>query len=247
MERLSHKLTGVITVSAGEDSKESIKKDLEKINNLGNPKKLTADDVFIRECWLTGDAVNCYFGRFRIEDLHKMVSMINGVALIVGHDKSSLPIGKFFGAEIKSKSMETVENKMEDVNFLVPKFYWMKNASNSDDLRDNIDGGIWNQASISWIFEKPTCSVCDKDIRMCEHIPGEFYKSGLCFFWYDKILSVLEGSIVYAGGHPGTQFLSSGDQAKLKDGVVDCETIEKKVVTFTYKGRSKKVGMPNVK
>lgn len=246
MERLAHKLIGQITVTAGKDNSNSSEQDLAKINNLGNPKQLTSDDVFIRECWLTGDAVNCYFGRFRIKDLQRMVSMIDGVALIVGHNKSSLPIGKFFGAEIKSKPTETFEGKTEDVSFLVPKFYWMKNASNSDDLRDNIDGGIWNQASISWIFEKPTCSVCDKDIRMCNHIPGELYKSGLCFFWYDEILGVLEGSIVYAGGHPGTKF-SNSEQAKLKDGVVDCDSINKKVLTLTYNGKSKKVGKPNVK
>lgn len=246
MERLAHKLTGQITVSSVHDSEKTIDQDIAKINGLGIPKKLTSNDVHIRECWLTGDAVNCYFGRFRTEDLTLMGSMVDGAPLLDSHDRMSLPMGRFFGATIQTKPTKLLDGKTEDVNYLVVKFYWMKDVVNSDDLLNNIDGGIWNEASISWIFNKPTCSVCDKDIRMCNHIPGEESKDGICFFWYDGILDVLEGSIVYAGGHPGTQFLSSVEQAKLKDGIIDCDSIKKKILTLNYNGKSKKIGMPNV-
>ncbi|MFC1493621.1 hypothetical protein ACFL6O_06620, partial [candidate division KSB1 bacterium] len=48
--------------------------------------------------------------------------------------------------------------------------------------------------------------LCGRDIRKCDHVPGKTYGKKLCFYWYEQLGEVLEGSIVYAGGHPGTGF-----------------------------------------
>jgi len=234
MPELIYKQLGKI--ETGELSQEQIANDVEFINtNLTPPKKLSPDDVYIRECYLTGNAVNCYYGRFRDKDLGKLLNLTNGVALLIGHNKGDSPIGKFFGGSVKSRNLTLRSGASEKTKFIVPKFYWMRSASNAEDLRTNIDGGVYNQASISWYYELPTCSICGKDIRMCSHVPGVEYKSGTCFYWYDDIKYVAEGSIVYAGGHPGTKFnleLTSDNE------------IKKKVITLKYGDRIIKHGLP---
>jgi|GEM_PF-636125 len=190
--------------------------DIAIINSLPNPPPLpvTAQDIYVRKCRLVGDSVNCHFGRFHTEDLTELLKKTQGVSCLIGHRKETAGIARFFDGSIeKHKARSIVTGELEDIQFVVPKIYWMKAHSQAEDLRVNIDGGIYHQASISWYFEKPTCGICGKDIRLCEHVPGKIYNNELCFFWYEEIGDVLEGSIVYAGGHPGTGF-ALNDSAK---------------------------------
>lgn len=234
MQELIYKQLGKI--ETGELSEEQIENDVSFINtNLTPPKKLTPDDVYIRECYLTGDAINSQMGRFRTKDLKKILAMTNGVALLIGHKKEESPAGKFFGGTIKSKVLGSLNGTEMKAKFIVPKFYWMRDASNAKDLKTNIDGGIYSQASISWRFRLPTCSVCSKDIRFCSHVPGEEYKAGICFYWYDEIIMVLEGSIVYAGAHPGTSFGLTVNSEN---------SIKKRIITLKYNDKIIKYGLP---
>lgn len=190
--------------------------DIAIINSLLNPPPLpvAAQDIYVRKCRLVGDSVNCHFGRFHTEDLPELLRKTQGVSCLIGHRKETAGIARFFDGFIeKHKARSIVTGELEDIQFVVPKIYWMKAHSQAEDLRVNIDGGIYHQASISWYFEKPICGICGKDIRLCEHVPGKMYNDKLCFFWYEEIGDVLEGSIVYAGGHPGTGF-ALNDSAK---------------------------------
>lgn len=234
MQKLICNQLGKIEIS--ELSEKQIAEDVNFINiNLAPPKKLTPDDVYIRECYLTGDAINCYQGRFRTKDLKKILAMTNGVALLVGHNKEESPVGKFFGGSVKSRNITFKNGNIEKVRFIVPKFYWMRDASNAKDLKTNIDGGIYNQASISWYYNLPTCSICNKDIRMCSHVPGQEYKDGICFYWYDEVKTVLEGSIVFAGGHPGTGFALTYSSDN---------PVKKRVISLKYGNKIIKYGIP---
>ncbi len=226
-------------------SKEEVDTDIAFINkNFDLPTELSADDVYIRECWLTGNAINCYFGRFRDKDLKILLELVNGAPLMDSHKKGGylglgqieLPLGKFFGGSVRSRMTKLFDGTEKKVKYIVPKFYWMRNVSVANDLKTNIDGGIWNQASISWTAEKVTCSVCGKDIRLCNHVPGEKDSKGeTIFYYYDNILGVSEGSIVYAGGHPGTGFgLAYNSENPIK----------KRIITLKYNDKIIKYGMP---
>jgi hypothetical protein len=174
--------------------------DIRAINSLSNPPPVpvSRSDVFVRRCRLAGDAVDAYHGCFRTADLPKLLAMIQGAPLLVGHDKRSLGVARFFGGEIAEH---------QNHRYVAPQFYWLRGHSSSDDLRVAIDGGLYSEASISFAYKKPTCSVCGEDIRTCAHLPGSKTQDGkTVFYWYDEIAAVLEGSLVYRGAEPGTGF-----------------------------------------
>ena len=175
--------------------------DLELIKALKNPPlmELTTGDIYIRKARLAGDRVDAYGGRFRTEDLPQLLKMIQGQPLLVGHRKDTLVVARFFNGSIEN---------YDGASYIVPRFYWLKLHSGAEDLRLSIDGGIVSQASISFTFRKPTCSVCGEDIRTCIHQVGKSYMntSQSCFYYYDDIVRVNEGSLVYQGAEPGTGF-----------------------------------------
>lgn len=184
----------------GEPSEE----DIRLINTLQNPPPVpvTARDIYVRRCRLAGDAIDSGFGRFRTEDLPKLLKMVQGAPALIGHRKEALGVARFFGGEIW-------QDTKSGITYIVPKFYWMKAHSAAEDIRVNIDGGIWCEASIGFIFRRATCSICHQEIRHCPHLPGKEYPEGLCFFYYDDIIRVTEGSFVYRGAQPGTGFMLS--------------------------------------
>ncbi len=182
--------------------------DISQINSLPNPPlvPVTTRDVYIRRVRLAGDAVDAGYGRFRTGDLPRLLDLLQGAPALVGHRKDTLGVARFFGGEVW-------QDPQSKISYIVPKFYWMRSHSASEDLRINIDGGIYNEASLGFIFRQPTCSVCNEDIRRCDHIPGREYREQPCFFYYDDILRVTEGSLVYRGAQPGTGFMLSGPAA----------------------------------
>ena len=200
--------------------------DAEKINALSNPPPVPVkkEDVYVRRCRLVSDAVDYSYGRFRTEDLPRLLNLIEGVSLIIGHRKDTVGVARFFNG-----GMETLEDvynpftqKKERITYCVPKFYWMKKHSEADDLRINIDGGIYHQVSLSWWYKKATCGICGKDMRECEHVPGREYSGVTGFYYYDEIGDVLEGSIVYKGGQPFTGFHLNKE---LNSGIEECGRI----------------------
>lgn len=184
--------------------------DLELINQLPNPPlvKLTSDDIHVRRCRLASDQVDSRFGRFRHEDLPQLLNLVSGAPVLIGHDKRTLGVARFFGGSIENR---------EEVSWVIPKFYWPKGTSQSDDLRIMIDSGVYNEASIAFVYRTPICSICGKDLRSCAHWPGREYDGELCFFYYDGIERVTEGSLVYRGAAPGTGMeLNSDDRSIAK-------------------------------
>ena len=173
---------------------------IEQINQLdGVLETVTKDDVYIRPLRLAGDAVDGGFGKFHTEDLPRVLAMTDGVPALTGHRKDSLPIGRFFGGDLVERN---------GVNYIRPNMFWSAQLEEGKKLKVNIDQGIYVEASLGFTFKTPTCSICGEDIRRCEHLPGREYDDELCFFWYDDILKVTEGSLVYRGAQPGTGFES---------------------------------------
>ena len=171
--------------------------DVKIINKLPNPPPvaLKPGEAYVRKLRLAGNQVNQQHGCFRDKDLKKLLKMVQGAPLLAGHVKEMLPMGRFFGGEI----VEHLGGQ-----YIAPKFYWPTGRSDAENLRIDLDSGVVCEASISFAFQKPTCSICGEDIRMCDHIPGEEYKTGVCFYWYDDIVRVWEGSLCYRGAHPNT-------------------------------------------
>ena len=70
---------------------------IELINqNIQPPEPLTEDDVHIRVMYIISDQVNSYGGKFPIEEMEKVASLLIDSPVLVGHRKDKLPVGRNF-------------------------------------------------------------------------------------------------------------------------------------------------------
>ncbi|MBZ0266163.1 hypothetical protein K8I28_16015 [bacterium] len=169
------------------------------IQSLPNPPlvDLKKEELIVRRCRLASDQIDSRFGRFRSDDLPRLLELVNGAPVLIGHDRRTLGVARFFGGEVQKRG---------DSTWILPLFYWHKEHSQAEDLRVMIDSGVYSEASIAFLYQKPTCSICGNDLRQCSHWPGRKYDGKLAFYWYDEIERVTEGSLVYRGAAPGTGF-----------------------------------------
>ncbi|MDH3890926.1 MAG: hypothetical protein OEV49_07550 [candidate division Zixibacteria bacterium] len=244
---------GRVTAKLAEPA-EQVSADLvELINkNVNPPTPIVADDVFVRAMYIVSDEVNSFGGRFPVEEHKRLVELLIDSPVMVGHRKDKLPIARNFHAG-------TVER--ENRQWVKSYFYWLKSAQGADNLRENIDGGIYKECSIGFTFLMPECSVCKKDIRTCEHEPlAEYEVDGeqvSCHFNYRKIERVLETSLVYRGAVNDTsvskelkaeaadvagQSLSAEVPAELKD-LSELSDASQCLVTPYYDGLMVRVSM----
>lgn len=192
---LSQTLTGTLLRETGNVRQE----DLAAIKSLPNPPliSLQAGEIYVRKCRLASDRVDSRFGCFRTEDLPELLEMVQGAPVLIGHDRRTLGVARFFGGTLEKRGEAT---------WIIPSFYWPKAHSKADDLRIMIDSGVYNEASIAFQYRQPTCSICGKDLRSCAHWPGRDYDGKTCIYWYDGVEKVLEGSLVFRGAAAGTGF-----------------------------------------
>nr|MBN2276861.1 hypothetical protein [candidate division Zixibacteria bacterium] len=189
-------LVGSITASLIEKEPSGYRELTDIINrNIKPPTAVHPDNVHIRAMYIVSDQVNSYGGCFPGEEHEKLAEMLIDSPVLIGHRKDSLPIARNFHAETVIR---------DGVRWVKVYFYWLKNADRSDDLCRNIDGGIYKEGSISFIFNFPECSICGEDIRKCRHRPFEEYDvpggdRRQAYFNYRQILKVLETSLVYRG------------------------------------------------
>ncbi len=190
-----HTLSGPVSARKLDDAP------IAQINSLPNPPlaELKEDDIHVRRCRLAGDAVDAHFGCFHTHDLDKLLALTHGAPALVGHNRMGIPVARFFGGSLEEHSAH---------RYIVPCFFWPKAHSGAEDFRVLLDTGIISEASIAFTFEKPSCSICARDIRECDHEPGGFYGLKQCHYYYDGIDRVLEGSFVYRGAQPGTGILA---------------------------------------
>jgi len=179
-------------------------------------KELKREDIYIRSMWICNDMIDSYFSRFNHEALSTISEKFPGAPVLVGHQKATLPIGRFFKAALVAR-----EDGHEWVRswFYYPKGMNLGDGMTSEDIEKGIDAGLYMECSISWAFKKAICSICAKDIRECPHIPGKEYaidgdpsKMKLCWYETAEITDVLEGSFVFKGGQHGTSI--DGERAK---------------------------------
>jgi hypothetical protein len=194
-------LYGRLTVSLADERDFNLNNFADTINaNINPPRKVSGDDIYVRAIYLISDHVNSYGGRFPLNELEGLCKMIVDSPVLIGHNKSELPIARNFKAEVVTK---------EDGNWVKVWFYWLKETDGSEALLANIDGGIYKEGSIGFIYSFPECGICGKDIRECSHTPLKKYAVAdqdiICSYNYRRIEKVLETSLVFRGANPDTK------------------------------------------
>jgi hypothetical protein len=191
------------------------------INEL-SPTPLKREEVAIRSMILCTDRVCESDGmRFSHGALADVARKVIGVSVLTGHDRRNLPVARFFRAELTSLP-EINQTTGQETQAVRAWFYWLAETSGSEDLRLNIDGGIYRAVSISWRYSADRCSVCGSTSKSCPHTPGKTYDGVLCHRVIDAVDEVLEGSLVYKGAD--SQALLAMEHRRASDGAESTTT-----------------------
>ncbi|MFA6240984.1 MAG: hypothetical protein WC655_08650 [Candidatus Hydrogenedentales bacterium] len=149
---------------------------------------------------LCHNEIDKHFSRFPDEELAKINALTPGRPLMERHDlRGTLPRGTFFRSTLHREGGRVSVR---------PDVYVMRTRDNEDFIL-NIEGGVYRETSIGFSFETPECSICGKDLRTCDHVPGRAYGDNTCHYVMRNVLDVIEGSVVSSGSQ-GTGFVAAG-------------------------------------
>ncbi len=166
-------------------------------------RPLAPDEYAVFTLDLCHNGVDRHFSRFPEEELERVNLLTPGRPLMERHDlRGALPRGRFFRSSLH-RAGEHVSVR--------PDVYVLRTGENADFIR-NIEGGVYGETSIGFSFRMPECSVCGRDLRTCDHVPGRSYRDESCHFLMREVLEVIEGSVVSSGSQ-GTAFVSAGERA----------------------------------
>jgi hypothetical protein len=161
-------------------------------------RSLARDEVALFTLDLCHNEIDRHFSRFPDEELETIDRLVPGRPLMERHDlHNSLPRGTFYRSRLHR----------EDARMSVrPDVYVLRTESNAEFIR-NIEGGVYRETSIGFSFQTPECSVCQHDLRTCDHVPGRSYGDATCHYVMRQVLEVIEGSVVPTGSQ-GTAFVA---------------------------------------
>ena len=193
----------VSAVRAGEGSGCDDNADLVSDVNKLTLRPLDRDEFAVFTMDLCNNRIDAHYSRFPVDELESINEMVPGRPFMERHDtRGTLPRGTFF----RSRLHEEPERDYVSVR---PDVYVLHTEDNKD-LIANIEGGVYRATSIGFSFMRPECSICHKDIRSCDHVPGRTYGDESCHYIMHDVISVLEGSVVFSASQ-GTGFVAARD------------------------------------
>lgn len=162
-------------------------------------RPLERDEFVVFTMDLCHNQVDRHFSRFPDEELAKINELAPGRPLMERHDlRGSLPRGTFFRSQLHHEPQRVSVR---------PDVYVLRTRDNADFIL-NIEGGVYRETSIGFSFQTPECSICGRDLRTCDHVPGRTYGDAQCHYVMRNVLEVIEGSVVPSGSQ-GTGFVAS--------------------------------------
>lgn len=180
---------GVRDYAAGDDAHSAV--------NRFALRELQPEEYAVFALDLCNNRVDRHWSRFPEEELDKINGLVPGRPLMERHDlRGTLPRGTFFRSALHREG---------EVTSVRPEVYVLRTARNADFIL-NIEGGVYRETSIGFSFRTPECSVCNHDLRTCDHVPGRIYNDTPCHYVMRDVLEVIEGSVV-ASGSQGTKFV----------------------------------------
>lgn len=187
---LSRKMTLAVEVPDADD--------LNLINASGPLRPLTADDVIVRSCL----AINTQRMESGIqmpdEEVRAIAGKSVGAPIQRNHDTftgDGLPVGRIFSANANQNG-DTMECRQ--------RFYLMRDAEGLS-LAQRIDGGVIQEVSCSFTYDRMECSIDGGDMWDCNHVPNEEYNGKQCTAIVRGVDEYLETSLVWKGAARGTK------------------------------------------
>jgi len=185
--------------SAGKDSEDdAVSAAIQNEVNAFALRPLQRAEFAVFTLDLCHNQIDRHFSRFPEDELARISEMVPGRPLMERHDlRGTLPRGTFFRSELFREGPRVSVR---------PDVYVLRTKDNADFIL-NIEGGVYRETSIGFSFRTPECSICKRDLRTCDHIPGRAYAGALCHYTMRDVLEVIEGSVVPAGSQ-GTGFVA---------------------------------------
>jgi len=197
MRRLGEKAGSMTAAAASTGGSDDGGVLLDEVNGFAL-RPLAPEEFVVFTLDLCHNQIDRHFSRFPEEELGKINQMVPGRPLMERHDlRGTLPRGTFFRS-VLYRAGERVSVR--------PDVYVLRTQDNVDFIL-NIEGGVYRETSIGFSFRTPECSICGRDLRTCDHIPGRTYGEALCHYTMRDVLEVIEGSVVPSGSQ-GTGFVA---------------------------------------
>ncbi len=204
-------------------------------------------EVHVGSMLLAHDQFDRSFERFPPAYLRQFALTAPGKAMLPGHDKGALPLGRFFRGGVEAREEEfpvlvTERGKAAErvpgfkpqrtaVNYLRTDFYFAATPAN-EALRANIATGVYKSVSIGYKYAGITCDLCQKDYLGgdCPHFAGQWVEgeggvmrmATATYSGDSREAEMREGSIVWLGAQPNARL---AEQAR--SGAVDPQAIAK--------------------
>lgn len=196
--------------------REEIEKFLPAIRLHSGKRDMTADDVHVRGMWLCNSQPDHYNSRFTLSALDEIAELLPGRPVMRGHRYDQLPVGRFFAASREHRGFTSMNGDRvpKNDNYWVKGMFYVPKDPEGDAIVRRIDTGIYREVSLGWRCLGADCDLCGNPINdrnQCPHVPGEVYDSGLCIYRFSAVTSVLEGSLVFAGGQKDTSTFTPGE------------------------------------
>jgi len=180
-----------------------------------DPSSITEENIFCGLFALCNDQYDRAFERFPEDYLKQFARTTPGKAVLVGHDYSTEPVGRFYDAEVQTR---------DGRKDLVTAYYMLK----SDPLVAKINAGICKDVSVGYDPDKRLCDLCGKDYDgwfdfwfddedededdICNHIAGREYNGKVCTLTYGgdvNKVELVEGSLVWRGCQPNAEAIAA--------------------------------------
>jgi len=146
--------------------------DLALINERFALAPLAAEELYVRRMVLANDALDRTYERFPPAVLERFAQTLPGKPVLVAHDKSELPIGVIYRAQVRpAREGEAGRHSLEAA------LYMRRTPANAE-VREQIDAGVIRAVSIGFRYDTRLCSVCGADYFDCPHEPGATVSPG---------------------------------------------------------------------
>src|SRR5678809_578887 len=159
---------GIIKVEVGDH-------DMQAINQQAT-EPLEATQVYAGRMALCNNQYDRAHERFPEGYLKRFAETIVGKSVLSGHDYRSLPVGRFYAAELQKTGGDRID--------LVTRYYMLAD----DELVPKIRAGVVKGVSVGFQPDRRLCDLCGKDYddwffmpsdgeedESCRHIAGRMY------------------------------------------------------------------------
>lgn len=187
-------------------------------------REVGEDEVMMAAADVCNNVIDSYDSRFSEKSLRTLVRMMPGSGMTCGHDMSGWSYATTFAASVRApedgaRSTPPANglHELRDVaraTWAQSKFFWPSAASYAKDLATRISYNITREVSAHWAFDLAVCSICEQDLRNCDHFPGDEYDGKKAWYQMEDVTDYIETAFVVKGGQYGTSIYPVGGSGR---------------------------------